>query len=63
MVCCKMHWRRREETAQTWVTDGLSEEGMLELRFEQGKEAIIQRTWVNSIPSRKKTAKCKRRTA
>lgn len=60
MVCYKMYWRWREETAQTWDTDGLSKEGMLELRFEQGKGAIIQRMWVNSIPSRKKQLSARR---
>lgn len=44
-----------------WVTDDLSKEGKLELGFEQGKGAIPQKVWVNSIPGRQ-NSKCKIKT-
>lgn len=45
-------------TPQTWIPDGLSKEGRLQVRFQLGKGAIPQKMWLDHIPSRK-SSKCK----
>lgn len=56
-----MNWRQREETAQTWVTDGLFKEVTFELRLGEGATFEV---WVKSIPNRETvSAKTKTGTA